>query len=465
MSLWSGRFSGVTAEAVKAFTESISFDSRLFRHDIMGSKAHVQMLAETGIIPAKCAKAINAGLDKIEKRIEKGDFTFSNGLEDIHMHIEDALIEAIGKDAGMIHSGRSRNDQVVLDMRLYLRDTIDSIMSGIKELQRQMVRLADANSDAVMPGYTHLQRAQPVLFAHHLLAYIEMFERDVGRFLDCRKRTNVMPLGSGALAGSTLPLDRKITARLLGFPQVSRNSMDAVADRDFECEFLAASAIFAMHISRLSEDIILWVSQEFNFISIDDAFCTGSSLMPHKKNPDIAELARGKTARIYGDLTSLLVLTKGLPLTYNRDLQEDKEPVFDAADTIHKILSVMPEMIASFKINRTAMEKAVQDPAMMTTDLAEQLVKEGMPFRTAHHRVGSLVKWCDKNSRKLDKISLEEMRISIPEAKMHHLQIFCPLASVSKRTATGATAPAQVKKQIRFWKKKLLCPSQRQFGV
>ncbi len=455
MALWSGRFSGGAAEAVKAFTESISFDSRLYRYDIMGSKAHVQMLAETGIIPAKSADAIIAGLDTIEKRIDKGDFTFTSELEDIHMHIESALIEAIGEDAGRIHSGRSRNDQIVLDMRLYLRDTIDSIASGIRELQRSMVLLADANSDAVMPGYTHLQRAQPVLFAHHLLAYVEMFERDIERFLDCRRRTNVMPLGSGALAGSTLPLDRKITARLLSFPKISRNSMDAVAGRDFECEFLAASAIFAMHISRLSEDIILWVSQEFNFISIDDAFCTGSSLMPHKKNPDIAELARGKAARIYGDLTALLVLTKGLPLTYNRDLQEDKEPVFDAADTIHKILSVMPAMITSFKVNRAAMGKAVQDPAMMTTDLAEQLVKEDMPFRTAHHRVGSLVKWCDKNSRKLDKISLEEMRMSIPEAKKHHLQIFSPMASVSKRTATGSTAPAQVRKQIRFWKNSL----------
>lgn len=455
MALWSGRFSDNPSDAVSEFTESVSYDQRLYKYDIAGSKAHVAMLAFSGIVPEETAKQISDELDNIQKRIEQGHFEFTSELEDIHMHIENALIIALGDEGARLHTGRSRNDQVALDVRMYLRDAIDSVICGIHRLQSALVEQADTNIDVVMPGFTHLQHAQPVLFSHHLLAYVEMFERDVQRFSDCRKRVNVMPLGAGALAGSTLPLDREKVAEILGFPEVSRNSMDAVADRDFECEFLADSAIFAMHISRISEDLILWASQEFGFAEFADAYCTGSSLMPQKKNPDIAELSRGKTARIYGDLTALLTLCKGLPLTYNRDLQEDKEPLFDAVDTVEKILSVFPGMIATMKINKEAMLCAASDPALMATDLAEELVKNGMPFRTAHHRVGALVKWCRENAKSLDLLTLEEMQISIPEAVPGCLELFSPEKSVSKREITGATGPNEVKKQLNNWKSKL----------
>ena len=340
MALWSGRFADSPEEAVKEFTESISFDKRLYKYDIKGSIAHVTMLADSAIIPSTDAEQIKKSLKEIEVRIDNGDFEFCKELEDIHMHIENALIEAIGETGARLHTGRSRNDQVALDIRLYMLDVSNDIINGIKGLQKALVGQADLNADAIMPGFTHLQHAQPVLYAHHLLAYTEMFERDIQRIADCRKRFNTMPLGSGALAGSTLPLDRVRTAELLGFPEITSNSMDSVADRDFICEFISNLAIFAMHISRISEDIILWVSSEFAFAELADSFCTGSSLMPQKKNPDIAELARGKCARVYGDLTAILTLCKGLPLTYNRDLQEDKEPLFDAIDTVKKILSV-----------------------------------------------------------------------------------------------------------------------------
>ena len=452
MALWSGRFNEDTADVVREFSESVSYDQRLYKYDIMGSKAHVAMLAAAGIIPEQTACQISDELSKIESKITEGDFEFSSALEDIHMHIENALIEAIGDEGARLHTGRSRNDQVALDVRLYLRDKIDDIITGIKDLQMALVDQADQNSDAILPGFTHLQHAQPVLFAHHLLAYVEMFERDIQRLTDCRKRVNVMPLGSGALAGSTLPLDREKVADILDFPVVTKNSMDAVADRDYQCEFLAAAAIFAMHISRISEDFLLWASQEFSFAEFADAYCTGSSLMPQKKNPDIAELSRGKTARVYGDLTALLTLCKGLPLTYNRDLQEDKEPLFDAIDTVEKILSVFPGMIATMQINKNAMSNAASDPALMATDLAEELVKNGMPFRTAHHRVGALVKWCSENGKQLNELTLEEMQISIPEAIDSCLDLFVPEKSVAKREITGATGPNEVKKQIVKWK-------------
>ena len=455
MALWSGRFSENPADAVREFTESVSYDKRLYRYDIMGSKAHVAMLAATGIIPKETAAMISDEMAKIESRIENDDFEFTAELEDIHMHIENALIEAIGDEGARLHTGRSRNDQIVLDTRLYLRDEIDVIICGIRKLQSALIEQADQNISAIMPGFTHLQHAQPVLFAHHLLAYVEMFERDIQRFVDCRKRVNVMPLGSGALAGSTLPLDRKKVAEILNFPKISGNSMDAVADRDFECEFLAGTAIFAMHISRISEDLLLWASQEFGFVEFADAYCTGSSLMPQKKNPDIAELSRGKTARIYGDLTALLTLCKGLPMTYNRDLQEDKEPLFDAIDTVKKILSVFPGMIITMKINKDAMLNAASDPALMATDLAEELVKNGMSFRIAHHRVGALVKWCSENSKALDALTLDDMRISIPEAVQSCLELFSSEKSIAKREISGATGPCEVRKQIDSWIEKL----------
>ncbi len=453
MALWSGRFSDSPEESVRDFTESISFDKRLYKYDITGSIAHVTMLAESSIIPASDALEIKNALKKIEQCIEDNNFTFTSALEDIHMHIENALIEAIGETGARLHTGRSRNDQVALDIRLYMRDKADDIVNGIKLLQAALVEQADSNSDVIMPGFTHLQHAQPVLFAHHLLAYTEMFERDIQRVVDCRKRFNIMPLGSGALAGTTLPLNRERTAELLDFPSVTANSMDSVADRDFMCEFISALAIFAMHISRISEDMILWVSNEFKFAEFSDSFCTGSSLMPQKKNPDIAEIARGKTARIYGDLTTILTLCKGLPMTYNRDLQEDKEPLFDAIDTVEKILSVVPPMIAAMTLNKDAMLKAASDPALMATDLAEALVNDGMAFRTAHHRVGALVKWCADNKKELNALTLEEMQQTIPEAADSYLNLFSPDQSVAKREITGATGPCEVRKQIDLWKK------------
>ena len=455
MALWGGRFSTQADKELSEFSESVSFDKRLYKYDIMGSKAHSAMLAAQGIIPQETAKSIAEELDKIEERIDKEDFTFTAELEDIHMHIESALIEKLGDEGARVHSARSRNDQVALDIRLYLRDVVYEIAEMIKDFQRALVEQADANGDAILPGFTHLQHAQPVLFGHHLLAYVEMFDRDVERLHDCAKRINVMPLGSGALAGSTLKINREMVCKTLNFSRVTRNSMDAVADRDFAIELISNLAIFAMHVSRLSEDVILWCSQEFDFIELDDAFCTGSSLMPQKKNPDIAELSRGKTARVYGALTSILTLCKGLPLTYNRDMQEDKEPLFDAIDTVKKILRLYPSMIATMNIKRENMLNAASDPALMATDLAEKLVEMNMPFRTAHHRVGSFVKWCKDNNKALNGTTLEEMQETIPEATAEFLELFSPESSVGKREITGATGPKEVAKQIAFWKKEL----------
>lgn len=455
MALWGGRFSRQTDKELTEFSESISFDKRLYKYDIMGSKAHSAMLAEQGIIPRATADAIAVELDEIEERIDEGDFNFSAELEDIHMHIENALIEKLGDEGARVHSARSRNDQIALDIRLYLRDAVTGICEMIRDFQRALVDQADKNGDAIMPGFTHLQHAQPVLFGHHLLAYVEMFERDIERLEDCAKRLNVMPLGSGALAGSTLPIDREKVCRRLHFSRVTRNSMDAVADRDFIIEFISDLAIFAMHVSRLSEDIILWCSQEFSFVELDDAFCTGSSLMPQKKNPDIAELSRGKTARVYGALTAVLTLCKGLPLTYNRDMQEDKEPLFDAIDTVKKILRLYPAMAATMKIRRENMLAAASDPALMATDLAEKLVEMGVPFRSAHRRVGAFVKWCKDHNKAMNAASLEEMRETIPEATAEFSELFSPASSVAKREMSGATGPKAVAAQIEFWKKRL----------
>ncbi len=455
MALWGGRFASETRDEVAKYTESISFDRRLFKHDIDGSRAHVAMLAAQGIIPKASADAIRDELLKIRERIEKGDFEYTISLEDIHMHIESALIGKLGNEGARVHSGRSRNDQVALDLRLYLREECDFIVSGIRDFQKALVDKAAAEPDAIMPGFTHLQHAQVILFAHHLLAYVEMLQRDAERLADCRKRIDIMPLGSGALAGSTLPLDREFVRRELGFSRLTRNSLDGVADRDFAIEFLAALAIFAMHVSRLSEDMILWCSQEFSFVELDDAFCTGSSLMPQKKNPDVCELSRGKTARIYGDLTALLTLCKGLPLAYNRDLQEDKVAIFDAVDTAKAILSVYPAMIGTMTIRRDRMAAAAADPALMATDLAEKLVELGVPFRDAHRRVGSFVKFCREKGKALDEVTLDEMRQTIPEATPEFLTLFDPVASVRKRRLVGGTGFEPVANEIEFWQKEL----------
>lgn len=452
MALWGGRFSENALNAVQVFTESISFDKRLYKHDICGSKAHAAMLGAAGIIPKKSASAICKELDKILKRIEKGDFTFTAELEDIHMHIESALIEALGDEGARVHTARSRNDQINLDIRLYLRDEIDVISDAVRSLQKALVSKAAAYPRTIMPGFTHLQHAQPVLFAHHLLAYVEMFDRDLGRLADARKRINVLPLGSGAIAGTTLPIDREFVRKELDFPAMSRNSMDAVADRDFSCELLSAFAIFAMHISRLSEDLILWMSQEFSFMVFSDAYCTGSSLMPQKKNPDIAEISRGKTGRVYGDLVALLTLCKGLPLTYNRDLQEDKEPLFDAIDTVLGILSVYPGMIDGMKLNEKNMYDAASDPGLIATDVAEALVRKGVPFRHAHHKVGALVRYAQDAGKPLDQVTLEEMKSVFPEADAAMLDLFSPERSVAARDVFGGTGYDQVAARINEWK-------------
>ncbi len=455
MALWGGRFSKGAAKSVQDFTESISFDKRLYKHDIAGSKAHAAMLGATGIIPKKSAEEIIEKLSEVEKAIEEGKVKFDVALEDIHMHIETELIRLLGDEGARVHSARSRNDQVALDTRLYLRDEIREIAGGIKSLQKALLQQAVANKDTILPGFTHLQHAQPVLFAHHMLAYVEQFERDIGRLNDCFARLNVMPLGSGAIAGSTLPIDREFVRKVLDFPACTRNSMDSVADRDFACELLSALAIFSMHVSRLSEDIILWMSQEFAFVELSDAFCTGSSLMPQKKNPDIAELSRGKTGRMYGNLMAMLTICKGLPMTYNRDLQEDKEPLFDSIDTAKGILSVYPEMIATMKTRPDRMLEAASDPGLMATDLADALVRKGVPVRHAHHKVGALVKYCAENGKKMDKLSLEEMKTVIPEADESMPALFSPVSAVTLRKSYGGTGYEQVASQIEFWTKKL----------
>jgi len=455
MALWGGRFGEDAKKSVQDFTESISYDKRLYKHDICGSKAHAAMLGASGIIPRETASAIREKLDEIKSMIDKGDFSFTAELEDIHMHIESKLIESLGDEGARVHTARSRNDQIALDIRLYLRDEIDEISAGIREFQKSLVRQAMANKETIMPGFTHMQHAQPVILAHHLLAYTEMFSRDLGRLADARKRINIMPLGSGAIAGTTLPIDREFVRRELGFPEMTRNSMDAVADRDFACELLAAMSIFSMHVSRLSEDLILWMSQEFSFMTFSDAFCTGSSLMPQKKNPDIAELSRGKTGRVYGDLISLLTICKGLPLTYNRDLQEDKEPLFDAIDTLKGILSVYPQMIDGMKINRERMAAAAAEPGLMATDLAEALVRKGVPFRHAHHKVGALVRYAQDNHKPLNEVTLEEMQSVFPEADESMLLLFNPVHAVEARDVFGGTGFKQVAAQIEFWQKQL----------
>ena len=455
MALWGGRFAAETQKDVARYSESISFDKRLYKHDIAGSKAHVKMLAKQGIIPQSSADAIRAELDVILQKIEAGDFKYDIALEDIHMHIESVLIAALGTEGARVHSGRSRNDQVALDIRLYLRDMIDKIIAGLRTMQQALVAKAAEEKETIMPGFTHLQHAQVVLFAHHLLAYTEMFDRDAERLADCRKRVNVMPLGSGAIAGSTLPLDREFVCKELEFSRVTRNSMDAVADRDFAIELVSALSIIAMHFSRLSEDMILWCSQEFDFIELSDAFCTGSSLMPQKKNPDVCELTRGKTARVYGALTALLTMCKGLPLTYNRDLQEDKVAIFDALDTVELMLAVYPPMIDGMAVKRENMAKAASDPALMATDLAEKLVEMGVPFRDAHHRVGAFVKLCKDRNKQLNEVTLAEMQEAIPEATEEFLTMFDPVKSVEKRAITGATGFGPVAEQIKFWQKQL----------
>ena len=448
----SGRFASAPAAEVARFTESISFDARLWEHDILGSIAHATMLEKAGLLSKAEREDIERELQTIGQEIADGNFHWKPELEDVHMNIESELTRRVPAGA-KLHTGRSRNDQVALDMRMWLRDEIVELSSELRDLQRALVDLAAKNEKVVIPGYTHLQRAQPVFLAHHLLAYVEMFGRDYERLGDCFVRVNVCPLGSGAIAGSTLPLDRELVAKLLGFTAITQNSMDAVSDRDFAVEFCAAAALLAVHLSRLAEDLILWASAEFNFIKISDAYTTGSSLMPQKKNPDVAELARGKTGRVIGNLVALLTLLKGLPMTYNRDLQEDKERLFDTCDTVRATVRIIAEMLGHVNVNEAACARAAGDPALLATDLADYLVLKGMPFRQAHHTVGAVVALAEETGKPLNKLTLAELqsidRLFGPDA----LGVLDLEKALAKRDIAGAPARAQIQKQFARWRK------------
>lgn len=453
--MWHGRFEGGQSDLLRQYSESVSFDRRLYAQDIRGSIAHARALRNAGILSEEEFGLIEAGLRGIGEDIRSGKFEFSTGLEDVHMNIEAELTKRIGPAGAKLHTARSRNDQVATDVRLYLRDALGEIREAILETQRALVELAGRYTDAVLPGYTHLQRAQPVVLAHHLLAYVEMFDRDAGRIEDATRRFNLCPLGSGAIAGSTIVLDREAVARELGFEGVTQNSMDAVADRDFLCETLAALAVTGMHLSRLSEDIILWNSSEFGFLRLADAHTTGSSLMPQKKNPDIAELARGKTGRLYGNLMALLTACKGLPLTYNRDLQEDKEPLFDSIDTVLLTLLLFAEMLRAAGFDTERMADAAADPLLLATDVADLLVLRGVPFRQAHEKVGRLVAESEKTGVPLDELPEAVLREIVPEIAGEFRPVFNPAAALKKRTAPGAPAPERVRERIVFWRGKL----------
>ena len=454
----SGRFLGAPGAEVARFTESISFDWRLWRQDILGSIAHATMLRKIAVLTRDEQMAIVKGLDDIGREIADGKFQWQPELEDIHMNIEAELTRRVPAGA-KLHTARSRNDQVALDMRMWLRDEIFGLTQDIRSLQSALVRLGEQNARVLIPGYTHLQRAQPVYFAHHLLAYVEMLERDSERLKDSFKRVNVCPLGSGANAGSTLPLDRKLVARLLDFvdakgrPQLTQNSMDAVSDRDFAIEFCCHAALLAVHLSRLAEDVILWASSEFNFIKIADAYTTGSSLMPQKKNPDIAELTRGKTGRVIGNLVSLLTLLKGLPMTYNRDLQEDKERLFDTTDTVRATARLMAAMLGNTAVNAAVCNAAASDPTLLATDLADYVVRKGVPFRQAHHIVGAVVTLAEKARKPLDRLTLEELQSVDKHFTADALKVFDLKQAMARRNITGAPGTKEVRRQLARWRK------------
>ena len=455
----SGRFAGRPAADLVRFTESISFDWRLWRHDILGSIAHATMLRKIGVLTRAEQRSIVKGLDDIGREIADGRFPWRQELEDVHMNIEARLTQELGDVGRRLHTGRSRNDQVALDLRMWLRDEIFELARELRLLQGALVKLGEQNAGVLIPGYTHLQRAQPVYLAHHLLAYVEMLERDRGRAKDCFRRVNVCPLGSGAIAGSTLPLDRELVAGLLGFvdargrPQLTQNSMDAVSDRDFAIEFCAVAALLAVHLSRLAEDVILWSSAEFNFIKIADAYTTGSSLMPQKQNPDIAELTRGKSGRVIGNLVSLLTLLKGLPMTYNRDLQEDKERLFDSADTARATVRLMTSLLENTRVNASVCHAAASDPSLLATDLADYLVKKGMPFRQAHHTVGTVVALAEKACKPLNRLTLAELRSADRNFGADALKVFDLKRAMARRNILGAPGTKTVRKQLARWRK------------
>jgi argininosuccinate lyase len=461
MNLWKSRFTGRLHPEALAFSSSLSVDGQLYREDIDGSLAHAAMLARQKIIPARDAKRITGALKQIRREIEGGSFdpgAVAGGrftAEDIHMAIEARLIEKVGKVGGKLHTARSRNDQIALDIRLYLRTSIRTMLLLIPQLQKTLVKKARQYEDVLMPGYTHLQRAQPVLLAHHLLAYVEMLHRDHGRFEDAWRRADKSPLGAGALAGTPFPIDRNNVATSLGFSGVVDNSIDAVSDRDSVIEFVAASAITMMHLSRLAEELILWSSQEWSFLELDDAFTTGSSMMPQKKNPDMAELVRGKTGRVYGDLVALLTLMKGLPLAYNRDMQEDKGPLFDSVRTTAESLRIMTLMLRSASFKRNRFEEEMGSDFLLATDLADYLVGKGMPFRKAHAVVGGIVNYCVKKHLSFNELPFKDYRRFAPQFDRDIFALLNPKMSVRAKRSMGSTSPRQVQRALARWEKRL----------
>ena len=446
--LWGGRFTEQTAASVEAFTASVHFDARLYRHDITGSIAHARMLAQQAIISPAEGEQIVKGLTEIMQEIETGSFIFRPELEDVHMNIEQALVDKIGPAGEKLHTARSRNDQVALDIRLYLREETDRLTGLLTNLQRAFVALARQYLGAIMPGYTHLQRAQPVLLSHHLLAYYQMFERDRERLFDCRKRINVLPLGAAALAGTGLPIDREFVALELGFPTVTANSMDTVGDRDFAIEFVSACALIQIHLSRLAEELVLWSSQEFKFVTLADSFCTGSSIMPQKKNPDIPELIRGKSGRVIGSLMVLLTLLKGLPLTYNRDLQEDKEQIFNTVDTVSPCVAITTEMLAHLTFNRDRLRQATAKGFLTATDLADYLVGKQIPFRSAHAIVGKAVAHCTARDLELTDLSLAELKAFSEVIEADVFALLSVDGSAQSRQSIGGTGLEQVSYEL-----------------
>ncbi len=445
---WGGRFSEATDAFVERFTASIGFDYRLYHHDINGSIAHATMLAKVGVLTGAERDQIIAGLEEIRAEIVAGKFTWSVSLEDVHMNIEALLTQRIGITGKKLHTGRSRNDQVATDIRLYMRDEIDAIAKELTRLQQGMLQLAEANTDTIMPGFTHLQTAQPVTFGHHILAWFEMLQRDYGRLLDCRKRMNYLPLGAAALAGTTYPIDRAYTAQLLGFEAPTENSLDSVSDRDFAIEFCAFASILLTHMSRMSEELVLWTSSQFKFIDLPDRFCTGSSIMPQKKNPDVPELVRGKTGRVNGHLIALLTLMKSQPLAYNKDNQEDKEPVFDAIDTVKDCLRAFADMVPAIQPRKAEMYEAAKRGFSTATDLADYLVRKGVPFRDAHEIVGKSVAYGVQTNKDLSEMTLQELQQFSSVIEANVFDVLTLEGSVAARNHIGGTAPAQVKAAV-----------------
>ncbi|MED1915745.1 argininosuccinate lyase [Bacillus thuringiensis] len=456
MKLWGGRFTKPTNQLVEEYTASISFDQKMWRQDIVGSLAHVAMLGKCGILPMEEVRQIIAGLKKVKEKIERGQAEFLVAHEDVHMNIEKMLIEEIGPVGGKLHTGRSRNDQVALDMHLYLREKLMEIIQLAMYLQEALLEQASQHLDTVMPGYTHLQRAQPVLFGYHLMAYVSMLQRDIERMNETWKRVNVLPLGAGALAGTTFPIDRTFVAELLQFDGIYQNSMDAVSDRDFIVEFLADASLVMTHLSRLCEELVIWSSQEFSFVELDDAFCTGSSIMPQKKNPDVAELVRGKTGRVYGNLFGLLTVLKGLPLAYNKDMQEDKEGMFDTVATIHGALALLTPMIKTMHVKADRMRQAVTNDFSNATDLADYLVRKDMPFRQAHEVVGRTVLYCIEQQKYLLDLTLEEFQSFSEDIGADVYDALAVETVVNARNVLGGTARNQVEVQIDWYRKQLV---------